>query len=411
MALTEKIHVRAPIVDLIGDEMTRVLWQWIIDDLITPWLEFDHRQFDLSLPSRDQSDDRVTAAAAKAVRTYKVGVKCATITPDTARLKEFGLKKIWPSPNATIRNALQGTIFREPIIFANVPRIIRSWNKPIIIARHAFADQYRACEMRLPEKGRASLTFTGPDNTTSSHPLPDIKGPGIALAMYNEDASIKAFARTCLRYALNRQMPLYFSTKNTILKIYDQRFKDIFDEVFAQEFADAYKDKGLTYQHRLIDDMAASALKWPGGFVWACKNYDGDVQSDIIAQGFGSLGLMTSVLMTPKNDMVLTEAAHGTVTSHFRQHQKGLETSTNPIASIFAWSRAISWRARFDRHPELAHFVRHLEAACRDTVEGSVMTKDLALLVSPAQTWCTTRTFLKTVADHLARRMGDQTHP
>lgn len=402
-----KIKISNPIVNLQGDEMTRVLWQWIKEDLILPWLDIELMEYDLGLPSRDASEDAITQQAAQAVRRYGVGVKCATITPDRTRLEEFKLKKIWPSPNATIRNALMGTIFREPIIFNNIPRIIRNWNEPIIIARHAFADQYRSCEIALPAKGHVTLTFTNEDgSTTFQRSLPPIEGAGVALAMYNEDASIEHFARSCLRYALMRDMPLYFSTKNTILKIYDQRFKDIFDRIFEKEFATDYAKKGLTYQHRLIDDMAASVLKWQGGFVWACKNYDGDVQSDSIAQGFGSLGLMTSVLISTDAKTVLTEAAHGTVTSHFRQHQKKQETSTNPIACIFAWSQALSWRARFDHHTELKNFADMLEQSCRDTVEGSIMTKDLALLVSPAQTWCTSREFLKAVAESLSRKMA-----
>ena len=374
-----KIKVTNPIVELDGDEMTRIIWKMIRERLILPYLDVDLKYFDLGVEYRDKTNDQVTIDAANAIKAHRVGVKCATITPDEARVKEFGLKQMWKSPNGTIRNILDGTIFREPIICKNVPRLVPGWTQPIIVGRHAFGDQYRAT---------------------------DFKGSGVALAMYNTDESIRGFARACLNYGIARGYPVYLSTKNTILKAYDGRFKDIFQEVFEQEFADTYKAKGLTYEHRLIDDMVASALKWSGAFVWACKNYDGDVQSDTVAQGYGSLGLMTSVLMTPDGGTVEAEAAHGTVTRHYREHQKGKETSTNPIASIFAWTRGLEYRAKFDGTPEVGNFARTLEKVCIDTVEDGDMTKDLAILVSPDQKWLTTTQFFEKVDANLRKAMG-----
>jgi isocitrate dehydrogenase len=393
-----KIVVRGPVVDLDGDEMTRIIWQFIKDRLILPYLEVDLRYYDLSIQNRDATDDRVTVDAAHAIQECGVGVKCATITPDEARVREFGLKKMWKSPNGTIRNILGGVIFREPIIISNIPRLVPGWTKPIVVGRHAFGDQYRATDVRIPGPGSLTLTFTPADG---SAPLEmrvyDFPSSGVALAMYNLDDSIRDFARASFRYGLARKYPVYLSTKNTILKAYDGRFKDIFQEVFDGEFKADFAAHGLTYEHRLIDDMVASALKWEGGYVWACKNYDGDVQSDIVAQGFGSLGLMTSVLMTPDGRTVEAEAAHGTVTRHYRQHQKGQPTSTNPIASIFAWTRGLAHRGKLDQTPEVTRFAETLERVCIETVEAGSMTKDLALLVGPGQGHLTTEDFLAAV--------------
>jgi isocitrate dehydrogenase len=396
-----KIKVANPVVELDGDEMTRIIWQWIKDKLITPFLDVDLIYYDLGMEHRDATDDQVTIDSANAIRKYGVGVKCATITPDEARVKEFGLKKMWKSPNGTIRNILGGVIFREPIICRNVPRLVPGWTQPIIVGRHAFGDQYRATDFRFPGKGTLTIKFVGEDGAVIEHEVFQSPGSGVAMAMYNLDASIRDFAHASFAYGLQRGYPVYLSTKNTILKAYDGRFKDIFAEVFEAEYADKFKAAKLTYEHRLIDDMVAAALKWSGGYVWACKNYDGDVQSDIVAQGYGSLGLMTSVLLTPDGRTMEAEAAHGTVTRHFRQHQRGEATSTNSIASIFAWTRGLQHRAMLDDTPELAHFAKTLETVCVDTVESGFMTKDLALLVGENQRWLTTEGFLDKVADNL----------
>jgi isocitrate dehydrogenase len=402
-----KIKVQTPVVDIDGDEMTRIIWQWIKDKLILPHLDIDLKYFDLGIESRDKTDDKITIDAAEAIKRYGVGVKCATITPDEARVTEFGLKKMWRSPNGTIRNILGGTVFREPIICKNVPRLVPGWTRPIVIGRHAFGDQYRATDVKLPGPGKLTMTFApaggGPVQTWE---IFDFDGGGVAMGMYNTDESITGFARACFNYALSRNYPLYLSTKNTILKAYDGRFKDIFAEVYESEFKDRYAKAGLTYEHRLIDDMVAAALKWEGGFVWACKNYDGDVQSDTVAQGFGSLGLMTSVLLTPDGKTVEAEAAHGTVTRHFREYQKGKETSTNPIASIFAWTQGLTYRGQFDGTPDLVRFSKTLEKVCVDTVESGKMTKDLAILVGPEQPWLTTGQFLDAVAANLDKALG-----
>ena len=390
-----KIKVANPIVELDGDEMTRIIWRFIKHKLILPYLDVDLKYYDLGIEARDATDDKITVDAASAIKQYGVGVKCATITPDEARVEEFGLKEMWRSPNGTIRNILDGTVFREPIICSNVPRLVPGWNKPIVIGRHAFGDQYRATDFRVPGAGMLSITFTPFDGgETIRHQVFEFSGSGVALAMYNVDDSIRGFARACFNYGLQRDYPVYLSTKNTILKVYDGRFKDLFQEVFDAEFADRFAAAGLTYEHRLIDDMVAAALKWEGGFVWAAKNYDGDVQSDTVAQGFGSLGLMTSVLLTPDANTVEAEAAHGTVTRHYRQHQKGQETSTNPIASIFAWTRGLSYRAKFDDTADVAAFAETLERVCVETVETGHMTKDLAILIGPDQPWMTTNQFL-----------------
>ena len=390
-----KIKVEGALIDIDGDEMARILWAFIRDKLIVPYLDIDLRHFDLGMENRDATDDTVTVAAAEAIAECGAGVKCATITPDEARVEEFGLKQMWRSPNGTIRNILGGTVFREPIICQNVPRLVPGWTHPIVIGRHAFGDQYRATDMVVPGPGKMTLTFTPADGGAAiEHEVFDFPGGGVALAMYNLDDSIRGFAQACLNYGLGRGWPVYLSTKNTILKAYDGRFKDIFQEVFDAEFAEAFAEKGIVYEHRLIDDMVASALKWSGKFVWACKNYDGDVQSDTVAQGFGSLGLMSSVLMTPDGQTVEAEAAHGTVTRHYRQHQKGEETSTNPIASIYAWSGGLKHRAKLDGNEALTRFAETLERVCVDTVEGGAMTKDLALLVGPDQEWLTTNQFL-----------------
>ena len=401
-----KIKVAHPVVDLDGDEMTRIIWRMIKDKLILPFLDIELDYYDLGMEHRDATEDQVTVEAAEAIKRHGVGVKCATITPDEARVKEFHLKKMWKSPNGTIRNILGGVVFREPILCRNVPRLIPTWTQPIIIGRHAFGDQYRATDFVVPGKGKLTIRFEGEDGQVIEHEVFDYPGGGVAMAMYNLDESIEEFARASLTYGLARNYPVYLSTKNTILKAYDGRFKDIFQRVFEAEFADRYKAAAITYEHRLIDDMVASALKWSGGFVWACKNYDGDVQSDQVAQGFGSLGLMTSVLMTPDGKTVEAEAAHGTVTRHFRQHQRGESTSTNSIASIFAWTRGLKHRAKLDDNAELDRFAATLEKVCVDTVEAGFMTKDLALLVGDYQGWLTTEGFLDKVAENLERALA-----
>ena len=401
-----KIKVANPVVELDGDEMTRIIWQFIKDKLIHPYLDIDLEYYDLGMENRDATNDQVTIDSAKAIKKHGVGVKCATITPDEQRVEEFGLKKMWKSPNGTIRNILGGVIFREPIICKNVPRLVPGWTKPIIVGRHAFGDQYRATDFKFPGKGKLTMKFVGEDGTEIEHEVYDAPAAGVAMGMYNLDESITDFARASLNYGLQRGVPVYLSTKNTILKIYDGRFKDIFQQVFDAEFADKFKEAKIWYEHRLIDDMVASALKWSGGYVWACKNYDGDVQSDIVAQGFGSLGLMTSVLMTPDGQTVEAEAAHGTVTRHYRQHQKGEETSTNSIASIFAWTRGLAHRAKLDSNAELARFADTLEKVCVDTVEAGFMTKDLALLIGPDQPWLSTTGFLDKIDENLKKAMA-----
>ncbi|MBB4094627.1 NADP-dependent isocitrate dehydrogenase [Ochrobactrum pecoris] len=401
-----KIKVANPVVELDGDEMTRIIWQFIKDKLIHPYLDIDLKYYDLSVEHRDATNDQVTIDAANAIKEHGVGVKCATITPDEARVEEFKLKKMWKSPNGTIRNILGGVIFREPIICKNVPRLVPGWTQPIIVGRHAFGDQYRATDFKFPGKGTLSIKFVGEDGETIEHEVYQAPSAGVAMAMYNLDESIREFARASLNYGLQRNYPVYLSTKNTILKAYDGRFKDIFEEVYQAEFADKFKEAKIWYEHRLIDDMVASALKWSGGYVWACKNYDGDVQSDIVAQGFGSLGLMTSVLMTPDGKTVEAEAAHGTVTRHYRQHQKGEETSTNSIASIFAWTRGLAHRAKLDDNAELKRFADTLEKVCVDTVESGYMTKDLALLIGPDQPWLSTTGFLDKIDENLQKAMA-----
>ncbi|MEX0404964.1 NADP-dependent isocitrate dehydrogenase [Aquibium sp. LZ166] len=401
-----KIKVQNPVVELDGDEMTRIIWQFIKDKLIHPYLDIDLKYYDLGMEHRDATDDQVTIDAANAIAQYGVGVKCATITPDEARVEEFGLKKMWRSPNGTIRNILGGTIFREPIIMKNVPRLVPGWTKPIVVGRHAFGDQYRATDFRFPGKGKLTIKFVGEDGQTIEHEVFDAPGSGVAMAMYNLDDSIRDFARASLNYGLLRGWPVYLSTKNTILKAYDGRFKDIFQEIYEKEFAADFKAKKITYEHRLIDDMVAASLKWSGGYIWACKNYDGDVQSDTVAQGFGSLGLMTSVLMTPDGKTVEAEAAHGTVTRHYRQHQRGEETSTNPIASIFAWTRGLAHRAKLDDNAALATFAETLEKVCIQTVESGFMTKDLALLIGPDQPWLSTTGFLDKIDENLQTAMA-----
>ncbi|MEP0518686.1 MAG: NADP-dependent isocitrate dehydrogenase [Hyphomicrobiales bacterium] len=401
-----KIKVANPVVELDGDEMTRIIWQFIKDKLIHPYIDVDLKYYDLGMEHRDETDDQVTIDAANAIREYGVGVKCATITPDEARVEEFGLKKMWRSPNGTIRNILGGVVFREPIICENVPRLVPGWTQPMVIGRHAFGDQYRATDFLVPGKGKLSMKFEGEDGQVIEHEVFNFPEAGIAMGMYNLDDSIRDFARASLNYGLQRGWPVYLSTKNTILKAYDGRFKDLFEEVFQAEFAADFKEKGITYEHRLIDDMVASALKWSGGFVWACKNYDGDVQSDTVAQGFGSLGLMTSVLMSPDGKTVEAEAAHGTVTRHYRLHQEGKETSTNPIASIFAWTRGLAHRAKLDDNEALKNFALTLEKVCVDTVETGFMTKDLALLVGPEQKWLSTTGFLDKIDENLQKAMA-----
>ncbi|HEX4028266.1 MAG TPA: NADP-dependent isocitrate dehydrogenase [Rhizomicrobium sp.] len=402
----DKIKVANPIVELDGDEMTRIIWDLIKKKLVLPYLDVDLNYYDLSIENRDATEDKVTVEAAEAIKKYGVGVKCATITPDEARVKEFNLKKMWKSPNGTIRNILGGVIFREPIICKNVPRLVPGWTQPIVVGRHAFGDQYKATDFVYPGKGVLSIKFVGEDGKTIEHEVFKAPGGGVAMAMYNLDDSIKEFARASMNYGLNRKYPVYLSTKNTILKAYDGRFKDLFQEIFDAEFADKYKAAGITYEHRLIDDMVASALKWSGGYVWACKNYDGDVQSDTVAQGFGSLGLMTSVLFTPDGKTVEAEAAHGTVTRHYREYQKGKSTSTNSIASIFAWTRGLTHRAKLDGNDRLAKFSSAMEKVCVDTVEQGHMTKDLALLVGPDQGWLTTEGFLDKVDENLQKAMA-----
>ena len=403
-----KIKVTNPVVDLDGDEMTWVIWQLIKDKLIKPYLDIELRTFDLSIENRDLTDDQVTVDAAYAIKDCGVGIKCATITPDEARVKEFGLKKMWKSPNGTIRNILGGVIFREPIICRNVPRLVPGWTKPIVIGRHAYGDVYRATDFRVPGAGKLTISFVGEDGARIEHEVHEFKGPGVALAMYNVDDSIRDFARASLNYGLIRNYPVYLSTKNTILKAYDGRFKDIFAEVYQAEFREEFERRGLTYEHRLIDDMVAASLKWAGGYVWACKNYDGDVQSDTVAQGFGSLGLMTSVLMTPDGKTVLAEAAHGTVTRHYRQHQQGRATSTNATASIFAWTGGLKHRAKLDDNAELARFVETLEKVVVGTIEAGFMTKDLALLVGADQAWLSTIGFLGKIDERLGKAMADR---
>jgi isocitrate dehydrogenase len=401
-----KIKVANPVVELDGDEMTRIIWDLIKKKLILPYLDIKLEYYDLGVEHRDATGDKVTVEAAEAIKKHGVGVKCATITPDEARVKEFNLKEMWKSPNGTIRNILGGVIFREPIICKNVPRLVPGWTKPIVIGRHAYGDQYRATDFRFPGKGTLTIKFVGEDGAVIEKEVFKAPGSGVAMAMYNLDDSIRDFARASMNYGLARKYPVYLSTKNTILKVYDGRFKDIFQEVFDAEFATKFKDAGITYEHRLIDDMVASALKWEGGYVWACKNYDGDVQSDTVAQGFGSLGLMTSVLTTPDGKIVEAEAAHGTVTRHYREHQKGKPTSTNSIASIFAWTRGLAHRAKLDNNPALDKFAHTLEKVCVDTVEAGFMTKDLALLVGPDQKWLTTEGFLDKVDENLKAAMS-----
>ncbi|HWA18487.1 MAG TPA: NADP-dependent isocitrate dehydrogenase [Devosia sp.] len=401
-----KIKVANPVVDLDGDEMTRIIWQAIKDRLILPYLDLKIEYYDLSVQNRDATADQVTVDAANAIKKHGVGIKCATITPDEARVEEFNLKKMWKSPNGTIRNILGGVIFREPIICRNVPRLVPGWTQPIIVGRHAFGDQYKATDFLFPGKGKLTIKFTGEDGKVIEHEVFDAPSAGVAMGMYNLDSSIREFAQASLNYALNRKVPCYLSTKNTILKAYDGRFKDIFQEVYEAEFKAKFEEAKIWYEHRLIDDMVASALKWSGGYVWACKNYDGDVQSDTVAQGFGSLGLMTSVLMTPDGKIVEAEAAHGTVTRHYRQHQQGKETSTNSIASIFAWTRGLAHRAKLDNNAELAKFATTLETVCVDTVESGVMTKDLALLVGPDQKWLSTLGFLDAIDANLKKAMA-----
>ncbi len=401
-----KIKVANPVVELDGDEMTRIIWQYIKDKLIHPYLDIDLEYYDLSVENRDATNDKVTVDAAEAIKKHGVGVKCATITPDEARVEEFKLKDMWKSPNGTIRNILGGVIFREPIICKNVPRLVPGWTQPIVVGRHAFGDQYRATDFKVPGKGTLTVSFVGEDGTKIEKEVYKFPGAGVAMSMYNLDESIRDFARASLNYGLLRNYPVYLSTKNTILKAYDGRFKDIFQEIYEAEFQAEFEKRGLTYEHRLIDDMVASALKWSGGYVWACKNYDGDVQSDIVAQGFGSLGLMTSVLMTPDGKTVEAEAAHGTVTRHYREHQKGKETSTNSIASIFAWTRGLAHRAKLDGNAELAQFSATLEKVCVDTVESGFMTKDLALLVGADQKWLSTTGFLDKVSENLEKAMA-----
>ena len=403
----DKIKVANPVVELDGDEMTRIIWQWIRERLILPYLDVDLKYYDLSIENRDATDDQVTVDSANAIKQYGVGVKCATITPDEQRVEEFSLKKMWKSPNGTIRNILGGVVFREPIVIDNVPRLVPGWTDPIVVGRHAFGDQYKATDTLIPGPGKLRLVFDGEDGTKIDLDVFDFPSAGVAMAMYNLDDSIRDFARASFNYGLNLGWPVYLSTKNTILKAYDGRFKDLFQEVFDNEgFAEQFKAKGMVYEHRLIDDMVASALKWSGKFVWACKNYDGDVQSDTVAQGFGSLGLMTSVLLSPDGKTVEAEAAHGTVTRHYRQHQQGKATSTNPIASIFAWTRGLMYRGKFDGTPDVVKFAETLERVCIQTVEKGYMTKDLALLIGPGQAWQTTEQFFETVAQNLEKEMA-----
>jgi isocitrate dehydrogenase len=402
-----KIKVKTPVVELDGDEMTRIIWAWIRERLILPYLDIDLDYYDLGIEHRDATDDRVTVESARAIKKYGVGVKCATITPDEARVEEFGLKKMWKSPNGTIRNILGGVVFREPIVIKNVPRLVPGWTDPIVVGRHAFGDQYRATDYRVPGPGKLRLVFEGDDGTLIDEEVFQFPSAGVAMAMYNLDDSIRDFARASLNYGLLREWPVYLSTKNTIMKAYDGRFKDIFQEIYENEFKAQFEKLGIVYEHRLIDDMVASALKWSGKFVWACKNYDGDVQSDSVAQGFGSLGLMTSVLLSPDGKTVEAEAAHGTVTRHYRMHQQGKATSTNPIASIFAWTGGLKYRGRFDGTPDVTRFAETLERVCIETVENGQMTKDLAILIGPDQPWMTTEQFFEAIRLNLETAMSN----
>jgi isocitrate dehydrogenase len=401
-----KIKVDNPVVEIDGDEMTRIIWAMIKDKLILPYLDIDLKYYDLGIENRDKTEDRVTVDAANAIKEHRVGVKCATITPDEARVKEFNLKKMWKSPNGTIRNILDGTVFREPIICQNVPRYVPGWTQPMVVGRHAFGDQYKATDLKIPGPGKLKLIYEPANGDKQEFEVFDFKGPGVALGMYNVDESITGFARACFNYGMQRNYPVYLSTKNTILKAYDGRFMDIFQKVYDEEFKVEFEKRKLWYEHRLIDDMVAFAVKSSGGFVWACKNYDGDVQSDVVAQGYGSLGLMTSVLLTPDGQIVEAEAAHGTVTRHYREHQKGKETSTNPIASIFAWTRGLQYRGKFDGNDQLVHFAQTLEQVCVETVESGHMTKDLALLIGPEQAYLTTGAFMDKVAQNLQQKLA-----
>ncbi len=401
-----KIKVKNPIVELDGDEMTRVIWEFIKNKLIKPYLELDIKYYDLGIKSRDETSDQITIDCANAIKKYNVGIKCATITPDEGRVEEFKLKKMWRSPNGTIRNILGGTVFREPILCKNIPKLVPSWENPICIGRHAFGDQYRATDFQVPGKGKLEIKWTSEDGKEKKEfEVFNFPGPGVAMSMYNLDQSIKDFARACMNYGLNRRWPVFLSTKNTILKKYDGRFKDIFQEIYENEFIDKFKERGITYEHRLIDDMVACAMKWNGNYIWACKNYDGDVQSDTVAQGFGSLGLMSSVLMSPDGKTIEAEAAHGTVTRHYRMHQQGKETSTNPIASIFAWARGLYHRAKLDENEDLKKFVKNLEKTCIETVESGSMTKDLAILVGSNKKFLTTNQFLDVIDSNLKKRL------
>ena len=409
--MAEKIKVANPVVELDGDEMTRIIWKFIKDKLILPYVDLDIKYYDLGVEYRDETNDQVTIDAANAIKQYGVGIKCATITPDEARVKEFSLKQMWKSPNGTIRNILDGTVFREPIVIKNIPRLVTTWDRPIIVGRHAFGDQYRATDFVVPGKGKLTVKFEGEDGQVIEHEVFQFKGGGVAMAMYNTEDSIRGFARSCMNMALQKQWPLYLSTKNTILKKYDGRFKDIFQEIFEAEFKTQFEQAGITYEHRLIDDMVASAMKWNGGFIWACKNYDGDVQSDSVAQGYGSLGLMTSVLVTPDGKTMEAEAAHGTVTRHYRDHQKGKPTSTNPIASIFAWTRGLAFRGKLDENQALIDFANALEAVCIETVESGKMTKDLAVCihgnkVSHGEHYLYTEEFLDAIDENLKKKLG-----
>ncbi len=401
--MPSKIKVKNPVIEIDGDEMTRIIWQWIRERLIEPYLDIDLHYYDLSIQKRDETDDRITVDAANAIKEHGVGVKCATITPDEDRVEEFDLKKMWKSPNGTIRNILGGVVFREPIVMKNVPRLVPGWTDPIVIGRHAFGDQYRATDMLIPGPGKLRLIFEGDDGTVQDEEVFNFPSPGVAMAMYNLDDSIRDFARASLNYGLMREWPVYLSTKNTIMKKYDGRFKDLFQQIFEEEFQADFEKAGIEYQHRLIDDMVASALKWSGKLGWACKNYDGDVQSDTVAQGFGSLGLMTSVLMTPDGKTIESEAAHGTVTRHYRMHEQGKATSTNPIASIFAWTGGLKYRGRFDETPDVTRFAETLERVCVETVEGGQMTKDLAILIGPDQAWMTSEQFFEAVRVNLEK--------
>ena len=401
-----KIKVANPVVELDGDEMTRIIWKFIKDKLVLPYLDIDIKYFDLGIEHRDATNDQVTIDSAEAIKKYQVGIKCATITPDEDRVKEFKLKQMWKSPNGTIRNILDGTVFREPIVCKNVPRLVSNWTSPIIVGRHAFGDQYKATDFVVPGKGKLTMKFEGEDGKVIEHEIYKFNGPGVAMGMYNVEESIRGFAHSCFNVALNKKWPLYLSTKNTILKKYDGRFKDIFEEIYQADYKAKYLAAGIVYEHRLIDDMVASALKWNGSFVWACKNYDGDVQSDSVAQGFGSLGLMTSVLITPDGKIMEAEAAHGTVTRHFRDHQAGKPTSTNPIASIFAWTRGLEFRGKLDNNQDLIHFSQTLEKVCVETVESGKMTKDLALLISKDAPWLNTQEFLAAIDDNLKQAMA-----